>query len=109
VLFGELVNIGLLYMRGLEKITNPFEIALTGLNLLTTIEKAGAAVYTFLTLANPFQLWFVILLSIGLKVFAEIKYAKALIMCIIFWLITVLFPVCSAIFSEITLKNAGIM
>ena len=109
IVIGELLNTGLLYIRGLEAITNPFEIVLTGLNVLTTIEKAGAVAYTFLTMINPFQVWFVILLSIGLKVFAEMKYAKALILCILLWLITLIFPVVSVMFSEITMKNAGIM
>ena len=109
LLIGGLVNTGLLFLRGLEKITNPFEIELTGLNLLTTMEKAGAASYTFLSLINPFQLWFLILLSVGLKVFADIKYAKALFICVIFWLLTVIYPVVMVVFSEITMKKAGIM
>jgi hypothetical protein len=109
LLIGELINTGLLYIKGLDQITNPFEIALTGVNLFTTIEKTGAAVYTFLTLINPFQIWFVILLSIGVKVFAEIKYAKALIICIIFWLITIIYPIAAVMLSETVLKNAEIM
>ena len=109
ILIGGLVNTGILYFRGLDKITNPFEITLTGLNLFTTLEKAGGGLYTFLSLVNPFQLWFIILLSIGLKVFTEIKFTKALLICILFWLITVIFPVASMIFSEITLQRAGMM
>ena len=109
LVIGELINAGILYIRGLDKITNPFEISLTGLNLLTTVEKIGAAGYTFLTLINPFQIWFVILLSIGLKVFAEIKYAKALIICIIFWLLTAIYPVVAVLLSETAMKNAGFM
>jgi hypothetical protein len=96
-------------MKGLEAINNPYEIVFTGLNLFTSVEKAGVMGYTFLTLVNPFQLWFVILLSIGLKIFTEIKYTKALIICIIFWLISVIYPVFSAFFSEMAMKNAGIM
>jgi len=109
ILIGGLVNTGILYFRGLDKITNPFEITLTGLNLFTTMEKAGGGLYIFLSLVNPFQLWFVVLLSVGLKVFTEMKFAKALLICILFWLITVIFPVASMIFSEITLQRAGMM
>jgi hypothetical protein len=109
VTLGALINTGLLFMRGIEKITNPFEVALTGLNLLTTLEKVGATCYTFLGLINPFQLWFVILLSVGIKIFAGIKYPKALVICVIFWLLTVLYPVVMVMFTEITLKKAGIM
>ena len=106
---GALVNTGLLYYRGIENITSPFELELTGLNMLTTMEQAGGALYTFLSLVNPFQLWFVILLSIGLKVYTEMKYIKALLLCILFWLITTLIPVVTMIFNEATMKNAGFM
>ena len=109
LMLGGLINTGLLYLRGIDTITSPYEIELTGLNVLTTMEQAGGALYVFLSLVNPFQLWFVILLSIGLKVFTEMKYTKALLLCILFWIITVIFPVVSMIFSEMTLKNAGIM
>ena len=109
LLIGGLVNTGILYFKGMDAITNPFEIAFTGLNVFTTMEKAGGGLYTFLSLVNPFQLWFVILLCIGLKAFTEIKFTKALIISILFWLITVIFPVASIIFSEATMQRAGIM
>jgi len=60
-------------------------------------------------LINPFQLWFLILLIVGLKVFADIKYAKALLISVIFWLLTVIYPVVMVVFSEITMKKAGLM
>jgi hypothetical protein len=109
ILIGEFINTGLIYTIGLDIITNPFEIAFTGLNLFITKEKVGVAGYTFLTLINPFQLWFILLLSAGLKVFTEIKYTKAFLICILFWLITVLFSVGLAMFNELTARNAGIM
>ena len=109
LLLGNLINIGLLYLKGLDNITNPFEISLTGLNLLTSVEQAGLVLYSFLSYINPFQVWFIILISLGLKVFADIKYTKALLICILFWVITILVTLVSVVFSEITLKNAGIM
>ena len=109
ILIGDLVNTGIMHMRGLDKITNPFELMFTGLNVFTTMEEAGAAIYTFLCLINPFQLWFVVLLSIGLKVFADIKYIKALLICFIFWLITIIYPIASAVFAQMTLSKAGLM
>ena len=109
VVIGDLINTALLYFKGLDELKNPFEIVLTGANLFTSVDKVGATFYTFLGLINPFQLWFVILLSIGLKIFTDMKYAKALIICIIFWLITVIFPVLSVFFSETMMKNVGIL
>ena len=109
ILIGELINTGILYMRGLENITSPFEVMFTGLNLFTTIEETGAGIYTLLCLINPFQILFMVLLSIGLKIFADIKYIKALLICFIFWLITIIIPIGSAIFSEIAMNKAGLM
>ena len=110
ILFGNLINTGIIFIRGLDKITNQYELtSMTGLNLLTTVEKAGAAIYIPLTYINPFQIWFIVLLSIVLKIFVDIKYTKALLICVIFWLITLIFPVVSGIFSEIAMNKAGLM
>ncbi|MDR2810826.1 MAG: YIP1 family protein [Tannerellaceae bacterium] len=105
LLIGDLTNTGLLYVRGFDKIEHIYDISLTGLNLLTTLDNSGAAVYQFLSLINPFQIWFIILLSIGLRVFTDIKYIKALIICLIFWLITIIYPVSAAFFAETKLKD----
>ena len=109
ILIGELINTGLLYMRGLDKITGPFDAMLTGLNLFTSVEKTGFAIYTLLSLINPFQIWFIVLLSIGLKVFADIKYTKSLLICFIFWLILLIYPVASAFFTEMAMNKVGLM
>jgi hypothetical protein len=109
VVIGELINTALLYFKGWEEIQSPYEISVTGANLFTSVDKVGAPLYMFLSLVNPFQLWFIILLSIGIKVFTDMKYTKALIICIIFWLITVIFPVASAWFGEMAMQRAGVM
>ena len=109
VLIGEFVNTGILYFRGLENITNPFEMMFTGLNVFTTINDVGAGIYMLLCLINPFQIWFVVLLSVGLKVFADIKYSKALLIWIIYWLILLIYPVASAIISEMAMNKIGLM
>ncbi|MDR1402717.1 MAG: YIP1 family protein [Tannerellaceae bacterium] len=105
LLTGDFVNTGLLYMRGLDKIENMYDVSLTGLNLLTTLDKSGAAIYQFLSLVNPFQIWFILLLCIGLKVFTDINYMKALILCLIFWIILTIYPVCAAFFAEAKWKD----
>jgi hypothetical protein len=109
VIIGGLVDAGLLYVKGLENIHHQYEIVLTGLNLFTSVEKVGGPLYTFLTMINPFQVWFVILLSIGLKTFSGMKYGKALIICIILWLFIVIYSVGSVFFSELVTKSQGIM
>jgi hypothetical protein len=109
VAIGDLVNTALLYMRGLDAIKNVYEASLTGLNLLTSVKQAGTTLYTFLSYFTPFQLIFVILLSIGLKIFTNVKYAKALMISILFWLIAILIPAMSVYFSEFSVAKSGII
>jgi hypothetical protein len=109
VVVGDLVNTALNYLRGVDSIKNIYDASLIGINLLTSIEQVGSVWYTFLTYFTPFQLWFVILLSIGLKIFTNMKYIKSFIISVLFWLITILIPVLSVYFSELTTAKSGIM
>ena len=109
VAIGDLVNTTFIYIRGLDAIENMYDIFLTGLNSLTSVEQAGVTGYVFLGYINPFRLWYLILLSIGLKTIAEIQYVKSLIISLIFWLITILIPVLSVYFSELAMARSGIM
>lgn len=109
VTVGDLVNTTLLYMRGLDAITNIYENSLIGLNLLTSADQVGVTFYTFLCYFTPFQLIFIILLSIGVKVVTEIKYVKSLIITVLFWFVIVLIPTLSVYFSQRTIEQSGIM
>jgi len=106
---GDLINTVLLHVRGLEAITNIYDISLTGLTLFTSVEQTGATLYTFLGYINPFQLGFMVLLSIGLKVFADMKQTKALIISVLFWLFTILIPTLSVYFAASAAAKAGVM
>ena len=109
VAIGDLVNTALLYMRGINVIEHVYDVSLTGMNMLTSIEQVGAPGYVFLSCINPFQLWFVTLLSIGLRIFADLKPLKATVISVLFWLITVLIPVLTVYFSQATLAKSGLM
>ena len=106
---GSLVNTAFLYMRGIDAIQHIYDITLTGINLLTSTDKVGMTMYVFLSYINLFQLWFVALISIGLTILADMKPVKATIISILFWLVTVLFPVISVYFSQAVLEKAGMM
>jgi len=60
--------------------------------MLTSVEKAGIRIYIFLSYINPFQIWFFVLLMIGIKIFTDSGWAKSFTICIIYWLIVTLFP-----------------
>ena len=109
VAVGDLVNTALIYLRGVDSIKSMYDTSLVGINLLTSVEKVGPVWYAFLSYFTPFQLWFVILLSIGLKIFTGMKYIKSVIISVLFWLITILIPVLSVYFSELTIAKSGVM
>jgi hypothetical protein len=106
---GDLTNTVLLYVRGLDDIQNMYDTSLLGLNMLTSVEKVGATFYVFLSCFTPFQLIFVFILSIGLKVFIDAKYVKTLIIAILLWLTTTLIPTLSVYFSELSATNSEII
>jgi len=109
LVIGDLVNTALIYFKGIDTIENMYSVTLTGANVLTSVEKAGVALYTFLAYINPFQLWFVVLLTIGIKIFTDFSWGKSFAICIIFWLIITLFPVASATISQIAMARQGLM
>ena len=106
---GSLVNVFILYGQGIENIKNIYEISLTGLNLLTSTEQVGVTFYTFLSLINPFYVWFLLLLTIGLSKIAEIKFSKAFIPAFLFWVIIIAFPVITIYFSQLVMQKSGLM
>jgi len=109
LVIGDLVNMALIYFKGIDTIENMYSLMLTGANLLTSVEKAGVALYVFLSYINPFQLWFVVLLIIGVKIFTDSSWGKSFAICIIFWLIVTLFPVISTWLSQAAMAQKGLM
>ena len=109
LIIGDIVNTAIVYFKGIDTIENMYSVMLTGANLLTSVEKAGVALYVFLSYINPFQLWFVVLLTIGIKIFTDFSWGKSFAICIIFWLIITLFPVASTTISQIAMARQGLM
>ena len=106
---GTLVNTFILYGQGIENIKNLYEVSLTGLNLLTSTEQVGVVFYTFLTLINPFYIWFLVLLTLGLAILADIKISKAFFTGFLFWIILIAFPVIMIYISQLALHRSGLI
>ena len=109
LMIGDLVNTALVYFKGIDNMTSMYDSLRTGANLFTSVESTGAALYVFLSYINPFQAWFIVLLIIGFKLFTDSTWSKSGIVCIIYWLIVILFPVVSTYFSQIAMANRGLM
>ena len=109
LIIGDLVNTALVYFRGIDNIENMYGVMLTGANLLTSVEKAGVFLYVFLSYINPFQIWYVALLIVGVKIFTDSGWAKSSAICIIYWLIVTLFPALTTWFSQVAMAHRGLM
>ena len=109
IAIGMLVNTFILYARGIENIENMYEVSLTGLNLFTSVENAGVTFYSFLAYINPFYVWFLVLLTLGLAILGEMKFNKAFIISFVFWVIIIAFPVITLYFSQALMKSKGLM
>jgi hypothetical protein len=106
-ILGDFANVGLIFLSGVEHVTSMSDVSKTGLNLLFDPEALGLPMYTFFAYINPFQVWGIILLIIGLKVVGELQTSNATILCLILWLIWVAFPVLSLVVSEAAGSKAG--
>jgi hypothetical protein len=109
IAIGDLINTAFVYFSGIDHIENMYATMLIGINRLTSIENVGISPYMFLSAINPFQIWFVVLLIIGIRIFTDSKWTKSLIVCILYWLIVTLFPIIITHFSRITVANKGLM
>jgi hypothetical protein len=109
IVIGDLVNTAFVYISGIDNIKSMYDTMLTGANRLTSIENAGIFLYMFLYYINPFQIGFVILLVIGVKIFTDSGWSKSLMVCIIYWLIVTLFPILTTYYSQIMMANKGLM
>lgn len=106
-ILGDFVNAGIIFLRGVENVTSMADVSKIGLNLLFNPEISGLPMYTFFSYINPFQIWGIILIIIGLKVVGEMQTSNATILCLILWLIWVAFPVVGVVISELARSKAG--
>jgi hypothetical protein len=102
---GDLANTSLVYLTGIDSIKSIHDATLTGVNVFTSVEKTGVSLYTFLSAINPFQIWFVALLVIGIKKYTDSTWFKSGIICVIYWLIVTLFPIIVSHFSQMLVAN----
>lgn len=106
---GALVNTAFVYFKGIDNLTGMYDSMRIGLNMLTSVESVGASLYIFLYAINPFEIWYLVLLIIGIKIFTNSAWTKSLLICIIFWLIVTLFPVITTYFSQAVMANKGLI
>lgn len=100
VIIGDIVNTLILYHKGIDNITNIYEIYYTGLNTYFSVFNTGLFLYSILTYINPFQLLFIVLMVVAIKNTLNIGYTKAGLITIMFWLIIIIIPAVSLYYSN---------
>lgn len=100
IVVGDLINTFLLYIRGVDSIKNIYDTSLVSANLFTSIEQVGTVIYSLLSYVSPFQLYFVVLIGLGLSILTDMKKKKAFMISFLFWIITILIPVLSVYYSQ---------
>lgn len=105
IVIGDLINTFLLYIRGVDSIKNIYDTSLVSANLFTSINQVGTVMYTLLSYVSPFQLYFVVLVGLGLSILCDMKKRKAFIISFLFWIITILIPVLSVYYSQGNVGN----
>lgn len=100
VIIGDIINTLFLYHKGIDNITNIYEIYCIGLNTFFSVFNTGLFLYSILTYINPFQLLFIILMTVTLKNTLNISYAKSVLITIMFWILTITIPAVSFHYSN---------
>jgi hypothetical protein len=108
MILGDFANAGVIFLTGIEKVTSLPDVSKTGLNLLFNPDNTGLPLFTFLAYINPFQVWGIVVMILGVMVVGEMELSNATLLCLILWLIWVAFPVLSIVMSETARAKTGL-
>ena len=100
-------NSKLLYAVGLETIHSQLDLFRTGLNVFVSADKTGPWLYVFLAFINPFQIWYVLLLILGIRTVTGMSRQSSVSVALIIWLLTVSFMVILAGFGAMAMNKAA--
>lgn len=108
IILGDLVNIGILFARGIENIHSQYDMAKTGLNVLVSKDQTGTGLYTILSYINPFEIWYVILLIIGIRTVTGLSSMSSISITLIIWLLTIAVVATMAVVGEMARAKMGV-
>lgn len=109
IVLGDIVNTMIIYFQGTDKVISEYTVHKSGLNILFDVSNIGAVFYTLLTYINPFQIWFIVLLIIGLKNLVGIKITNGAVITLLFWLITIAIPTLMVYMAEMAKSKMGVI
>jgi hypothetical protein len=83
-----MLNVLIIYAKGLEKIESGRDLTIfRGLDFFMNYESRNTALTTLLTNINAFSIWYVIVISIAIRILTEMKRSVALFLSAICWLL----------------------
>jgi len=89
LLLGDVFNTGIIYLKGIESITGPFDLSNIGLNVFFSLESTGMGMYSFLSEITVFAIWNIVIVAIGFMGMANLNKVKAGTASAIVWLVVV--------------------
>ncbi len=93
LLLGGILNVFILYLKGVDTINDPTDMATVGLNIFFNTKSLGVALNALLSEISVFSIWYIVLITIGLMIVGELSKGKAIFVSVFIWLITVGFKV----------------
>lgn len=92
IVLGDYFNTLINYIAGIEHINVRYNIYKIGINVLFDVNKIGVFLYTFLYYINPFQIWFLLLVTYGLTYVTQIKLKYSFFIILSLWIIAIVSP-----------------
>lgn len=92
---GEIVNTIILLNRGIECVNSLYDTYSIGLNLLTSVSVVGKMQYVLLANINIFQILFVAMIIMGLKLVCKVDTYKAFLISLLFWMVQIIYLICT--------------
>lgn len=90
---GGILNVFIIYLKGIDTINDPTDLATMGLNIFFNAKSIGVVLNALLSEISVFSIWYIALISIGLVFVGEISKVKAIFISVFVWLIITGFKV----------------
>lgn len=100
LIVSSLVNILILFIKGPESVQHPLDLNVIGLHILFDFESMNHSLYYFFSLINVFEIWYLVVLFMGLELIFELDRAKSAAIIGVYWLISTSAMTGFASFSE---------
>ena len=93
LILGGILNVIIIYLEGVNSINDPTDLATIGLSMFFNADSIDIVWFTLLSEISVFSVWFIILVSMGVKIIGRITTSKSAFISIFVWFIVTGFKV----------------